>query len=176
DSTNKFTGSYIRPHTNLTEICEGLSLLWRAGVSPSKVVLGPGWYGCTRSSGTLSNAEIKRVLASGAGKESYDATAGVRWLTWNTDQRVSYDDGVNVQQKIALANNLCLGCIMIWALDQDDAKGSSKKDLLGTGPANGISEEAAESYMKQLANATLQKAVASSCYWTLCGGGCNHGL
>lgn len=45
DSSNKFTGPYIRPHTNLTEINDGLSLLWRAGVDPSKVVLGLGWYG-----------------------------------------------------------------------------------------------------------------------------------
>jgi chitinase len=140
DSTNKFTGPYIRPHTNLTEIEDGLSLLWRAGVHPSKVVLGLGWYGrsftladpscnvpngicrfttggtagqCTRSSGTLSNAEIKRVLATGGGVESYDATAGVRWLTWNTNQWISYDDGITIQQKLAKANSLCLGGIMI---------------------------------------------------------------
>lgn len=140
DSGNRFTGPYIRPHTNLTEINDGLSLLWRAGVGPSKVVLGLGWYGrsftladpacnmpngvcqfttgaaageCTRASGVLSNAEIKRLLASGAGVEAYDETAGVRWLTYNTNQWVSYDDGVTAQQKMALANSLCLGGIMI---------------------------------------------------------------
>ncbi|KAL2130498.1 hypothetical protein VTI74DRAFT_6334 [Chaetomium olivicolor] len=42
DSTAKFTGPYIRPHTNLTEVQDGLSLLWRAGVSPSKVALSLG--------------------------------------------------------------------------------------------------------------------------------------
>lgn len=140
DSTNKFTGPYIRPHTNLTEIEDGLSLLWRAGVDPSKVVLGLGWYGrsftladpscnvpngvcmftsggtageCTQSSGTLSNAEIKRILATGTGVESYDETAGVRWLTWDSDQWVSYDDGMTMQQKLRTANSLCLGGIMI---------------------------------------------------------------
>lgn len=140
DSSNRFTGPYIRPHTNLTEIEDGLSLLWRAGIDPSKVVLGLGWYGrsftladsacavpngecrftaggtageCTQSSGTLSNAEIKRILASGAGVESYDETAAVRWLTWNTDQWVSYDDGQTMQQKLAKASSLCLGGIMI---------------------------------------------------------------
>lgn len=77
------TSIQIRPHTNLTEITEGLELLWRAGVDPSKVTLGLGWYGrsftlsdpncntpngicmfsaggnpgeCTQSAGTLSNA------------------------------------------------------------------------------------------------------------------------
>lgn len=28
------------PHTNITEIDEGLDLLWRAGVSPGKVTMG----------------------------------------------------------------------------------------------------------------------------------------
>ena len=140
DSSNRFTGPFIRPHTNLTEIEDGLSLLWRVGVEPSMIVLGLGWYGrsftladpdcnvpngkckftaggapgkCTKSSGTLSNAEIKRVLDSGAGKESYDKEAAVRWLTWDKDQWISYDDGVTMQQKIARANRLCLGGIMI---------------------------------------------------------------
>jgi GH18 family chitinase len=144
DSANKFTGPYIRPHTNLTEIEDGLSLLWRAGVGPAQVVLGLGWYGrsftlrdpscdepngacrftaggapgeCSRSAGTLTNAEIKRVMASNpSAVESYDATAGVRWLRWDTNQWVSYDDGITSQQKIAMANRLCLGGIMIVSL------------------------------------------------------------
>ncbi|KAK1699992.1 hypothetical protein BDP55DRAFT_213442 [Colletotrichum godetiae] len=202
DSTNKFTGPYIRPHTNLTEIEDGLSLLWRAGVSPSKVVLGLGWYGrsftltdpacnipngvcqfssggtageCSRSSGTLTNAEIKRIQASGGVVESYDAEAAVKWMTWDSNQWISYDDGVTMQQKMERANSLCLGGIMIWALDQDNKAGDSMSDLLGIGPANGISTEAAQSYKEQLANATLQQAIASSCYWSLCGEGCHTG-
>lgn len=165
----------IRPHTNLTEIKDGLSLLWRAGVRPENVVLGLGWYGrsftlqdpscntpngicrftggaspgeCTDSSGTLSNAEIKRILDAKQGIEKYDAVAAVKWLTWNTNQWVSYDDGVTIQQKIQAANNLCLGGTMIWAMDQDDSKGSSMNDLLGVGTANGISPEKVEAYKK----------------------------
>ncbi|KAK4870248.1 hypothetical protein LT330_005302 [Penicillium expansum] len=202
DSSNKFTGPYIRPHTNLTEINDGLSLLWRAGVNPSKVVLGLGWYGrsftladpscttpngvcqfttggnageCTRSSGTLSNAEIKRLLAAGTGTESYDATAGVRWLAFDTNQWVSFDDGVTMQQKLAFANSLCLGGIMIWSIDQDNTAGDSMNDLMGIGTANGVSEIAATSFKEQMANATLQNAIASSCYWSLCGGECTTG-
>jgi chitinase len=89
DSTNKFTGPYIRPHTNWTEITQGLDLLWRNNVNPSQVVLGLGWYGrsftltdpscispgctfsaggtpgqCTNSAGTLSNAEITRIISA----------------------------------------------------------------------------------------------------------------
>lgn len=36
------TGPYIEPHTNVTEISAALDLLWRAGVTPGKVVLSQG--------------------------------------------------------------------------------------------------------------------------------------
>ncbi|KAL7621624.1 hypothetical protein AAE478_008950 [Parahypoxylon ruwenzoriense] len=192
----------IRPHTNLTEIKDGLSLLWRAGVKPEKVVLGLGWYGrsftlsdpncrtpngvcqftagaapgeCTASSGTLSNAEIKRILDSGTAVEEYDATAGVKWMTWNNDQWVSYDDGITMQQKIQTANSLCLGGTMIWALDQDNTNGDSMSDLLGVGEANGVTDEESKAYKKQMSNAALQKDIAASCYWSLCGKTCEKG-
>lgn len=48
-------------------------------------------------------------------------------------------------------------------------------DLMGIGTANGVSEAAAASFKEQMANATLQDAVASSCYWSLCGGTCTAG-
>jgi hypothetical protein len=46
---------------------------------------------------------------------------------------------------------------------------------MGIGTANGVSEAAATSFKEQMANATLQSAVASSCYWSLCGGTCTTG-
>lgn len=45
DSASVWAGPYVRPHTNLTEIDEGMQLLWRVNVDPAKVVLGLGWYG-----------------------------------------------------------------------------------------------------------------------------------
>ena len=42
DAQSIFVGPYIAPHTNITEIDAGLDLLWRAGVSPDKVVMGEG--------------------------------------------------------------------------------------------------------------------------------------
>ncbi|ROW14913.1 hypothetical protein VPNG_03305 [Cytospora leucostoma] len=179
DSSDKYTGPYIRPHTNLTEIEDGLSLLWRAGVDPSNVVLGLGWYGrsftladsacttpngiceftaggdpgeCTASSRTLSDAELKRILDSGVGVEGYDETATVRWLTWNTNHGK-----------------------MIWAIDLDNTDGDSMDDLLGIGEANGVTEAEAQEYKDQLNNATLQNDIASSCYWSFCGDTCDNG-
>uniref|UniRef100_A0A093XDC7 chitinase n=1 Tax=Talaromyces marneffei PM1 TaxID=1077442 RepID=A0A093XDC7_TALMA len=200
DATDRYTGPYIRPHTNLTEIREGLDLLWMAGVSPSLVNLGIGWYGrsftladssctepngvckftqggspgqCTNSAGTLSISEIKNIYSSGKPTEYYDSVAAVRWMTWDNDQWVSFDDGITTQQKVQAANDLCLGGILIWAMDMDNSDGDAMNDLLGIGQANGVTEAQATDYKEQLANATLQSAVAASCYWTLCGQPCN---
>ncbi|CAO2656569.1 Nn.00g053720.m01.CDS01 [Neocucurbitaria sp. VM-36] len=202
DSGNKHTGPYVRPHTNLTEIDEGFDLLWRAGVEPSKVVLGLGWYGrsftlanpacntpngvctfseggkpgeCTQSAGTLTNAEINRIIAKGGVTKGYDQKAGVKWITWDSNQWVSYDDGETIQQKLSLANNRCLGGHMVWAVDQDDSASSSTNDLLGIGLANGVSPERAENVKEQLRNATRAAEVGSSCYWTFCGESCQTG-
>lgn len=41
----RYIGKMVGSHTNLTEIKESLDLLWRAGVVPSQVVLGMGFYG-----------------------------------------------------------------------------------------------------------------------------------
>lgn len=39
-----WTGPYLKGHTNLTEIEDGLDLLWRNGISRGKVVIGFGFY------------------------------------------------------------------------------------------------------------------------------------
>ncbi|KAK8067767.1 glycoside hydrolase family 18 protein [Apiospora saccharicola] len=201
DSANRFTGPFIRPHTNLTEIDNGLDLLWRAGVSPEQVTLGLGWYGrsftladpscgvpdgvcrftaganpgeCSNNAGTLTNAEIKRILASGVATESYDEEAGVKWMQWDSNQWVSYDDGVTMQQKMNLANQRCLGGVMIWSIDQDNT-GASMDDMLGIGDANSVPDAIKKGYKDMAAAATRRKAVADSCYWSLCGGQCTDG-
>ncbi len=45
DSTDKYIGSIVGAHTNLTEIDLALDLLWRNNINPSQVVLGLGLYG-----------------------------------------------------------------------------------------------------------------------------------
>jgi len=158
DSTNKFLGPYIAAHTNLTEIDNALSLLWRNNIKPGNVVLGLGFYGrsftladpkcrtagckftsgaragkCTRSVGTLSFAEIQRIVASGA-TVIKDNTAAVKMVVYDTDQWVSYDDAETLKMKIAYANAHCLGGTMVWAVSTDDALGSAAAALsLSTG-------------------------------------------
>ncbi|KAM5453537.1 putative chitinase [Microsporum audouinii] len=147
----------VRPHTNLTEIGEGLDLLWRAGVEPSKVTLGLGWYGrsytledgscsrpgcrfaqggtpgrCTASPGILSNAEIMEIIDEHNLTPIYDKEAGVNWITWDKTQWVSYDNEITFAQKINYANSLCLGGTMIWAIDFDDLAGTTNSYTIGS--------------------------------------------
>jgi GH18 family chitinase len=202
DSTDKFSGPYIRPHTNLTEIELGLDLLWRNYVSPGSVTLGLGWYGrsftlsnpnchtpngvcqfsgggipgmCTNSSGTLSNAEILQILDDTGAIAQFDQEAGVKWINWDEDQWVSYDDGETMQLKVNTANRLCLGGIMIWSVDQDDTYGSSTSDLLGLGKANKVSSKYALQSERNLMQARSDAVNMNSCYWSKCGGDCESG-
>ena len=46
DQNNIWTGLFLKGHTNITEIEDGLDLLWRNGVDSKKVVMGYGFYGC----------------------------------------------------------------------------------------------------------------------------------
>ncbi|KAI9870825.1 MAG: hypothetical protein M1830_003764 [Pleopsidium flavum] len=133
DGTNPYTSKTVAPHTNLTEIDQGLSLLWRNGISPSKVVMGLGFYGrsfslsdpscnvpgcrfsgggdpgnCTRTSGILSNSEIQRIITQYTIKPILDSTAAVKYMSWNADQWVSYDDADTFKLKLDYANSLCL--------------------------------------------------------------------
>ncbi|KAL8887506.1 MAG: hypothetical protein Q9215_004928 [Flavoplaca cf. flavocitrina] len=183
-----------RPHTNLTEIDEGLSLLWRAGVSASNVVMGLGFYGrsfklsspscnkpgctfssgatagaCTGASGILSLAEIDRTIKQYSLTASYDAAAAVKWITWNSDQWVSYDDDQTFKQKSDYARDLGLSGTMVWAVDQ--AATGSNDAYFGAAfyqKSSGLSK-------KSIAIAQTQLDAQSSCYTSFCGKGCAPG-
>ncbi|KAL2785261.1 hypothetical protein BJX66DRAFT_329388 [Aspergillus keveii] len=201
DASNKNSGPFVRPHTNITEIKLGLDLLWRNDVDPSRVNFGLGWYGrsftlkdpacnqpdcifsyggkpgeCTNSSGTLSNSEIRRIITENNLTPTLDAEAAVKWISWDTDQWVSYDDGETIQMKIAEANKLCLGGVLIWAVDLDDLDHTSSNDILGIGPANGVSPADAETFREQKESIERAAAIANSCYWTFCGDDCVEGF
>lgn len=52
----------------------------------------------------------------------YDKTNQVKYVTWNQDQWVSYDDKDTFQAKIKFANGQGLGGLLIWSLDQDTSQ------------------------------------------------------
>ncbi|KAJ8120265.1 hypothetical protein ONZ43_g2982 [Nemania bipapillata] len=140
-------GNHVLAHTNLTEIKLALDLYWRNSIPPGKLNLGLGFYGrsfqltdpscyvpgclfkggaspgpCTQNSGTLSYREIMDVIADNQLTPYYDKTNQVKYVTWGSDQWVSYDDQDTFQAKIKFANSQGLGGLLIWSLDQDTAQ------------------------------------------------------
>ncbi|KAI2734245.1 CAZyme family GH18 [Penicillium roqueforti] len=116
DGNNPYTEAVVQPHTNLTEIKEGLDLLWRNDIDPSKVVLGEAFYGrsftlsessctspgcpfsgggtpgeCTDTAGILSDAEIQNVISENNLTPILEETAAVKYIVWDDNQcSVSY--------------------------------------------------------------------------------------
>ncbi|RGP81325.1 glycoside hydrolase family 18 [Fusarium longipes] len=137
-------GPHALAHTNLTEIHQGLELLWRNNINPERVVLGLGFYGrsftmkspdcleagcefeegakkgkCSGTEGVLSAHEISEIIKDGA-KVTLDEKAGVKIVTWDSNQWVSWDDAETLKMKLDYANEHCLGGTMVWAIDLDD--------------------------------------------------------
>lgn len=140
---NNPIGSIVQAHTNLTEIKLATELLWRVGISPSKVSMGFGFYGrsfqlsssscstpgcsfsggaapgpCSATSGILTYYEIKALLAQNTGLiPTFDTVAAVKYVTFNGNQWVSYDDADTFKLKVAWANGVGIGGSLIWASD-----------------------------------------------------------
>ncbi|GIJ91973.1 hypothetical protein Asppvi_010948 [Aspergillus pseudoviridinutans] len=190
DSSNRYTGPYLKSHTNLTEIDQALELLWRNDINPDHVVLGLGFYGrsftltdpacskpgctfssggnagpCTAAVGTLSYAEIERVIAGGA-KVELDTDAAVKIVTWGGNQWVSYDDADTLKLKLDYSNKHCLGGTMVWAASTDDAQGSAAAALSKLTGRSIISLAATSSSADQV----------QSCQLGECGKQCPNGL
>ena len=189
DSTDKYIGSFMYAHTNLTEIDQTMSLLWRNNIDPDQVVMGLGFYGrsftmqdpgcgtagcpfssggtpgaCTDSAGTLSFAEIEKVVAGGA-KVTLDKAAAVKQVVWNTNQWVSYDDSDTFKMKIDYANQHCLGGTMVWASSLDDAQGTAANALSGVTGRKALSMAAVKRTNDPI----------SACQWGDCDGSCPQG-
>jgi hypothetical protein len=49
--------------------------------------------------GILDYQEITDVISKNNLKPTWDKTAGVKWVTWNSNQWISYDDGDTFAQK-----------------------------------------------------------------------------
>ncbi|GKT49647.1 chitotriosidase-1 [Colletotrichum spaethianum] len=152
-------GSYIYGHTNLTEMSLAFDLFWRNDVPANKLNMGLGFYGrafqladpscnkpgclfkggatkgaCSGESGILSYREIQEVIKVNKIKPVHDKEAGVKYITWNNDQWVSFDDKETFKQKKDLAAKLGLGGYLIWAIDQDDAEMSALAAVLDPKP------------------------------------------
>jgi chitinase len=180
-------GSQVLPHTNLTKIDLAMDLLWRNDVPASKVNLGLGFYGrafeladpacavpgclfkggaakgpCTRNLGTLSYWEIMEIINKYNIKPTYDKESGVKWISWNTNQWVSYDDQDTIQQKIKYTNALGLGGLLIWAIDLDNSQLDALAGVLHPRRLGSLGDVAEDS-------ANWQDINEGWCYFTECG-------
>ena len=198
DAASKYVGPYIAPHTNITEIDAALDLLWRAGVSSSKVVLGQGWYGrsftltdptcnkpngicrfsggatagpCSKASGILDYQEISDIIKSTGAVPVWDKPAGIKYITWNSNQWVSYDDGDTFKQKRDFANSRCLGGLMVWATDQVSQTASN-----GFGGSAAAAGAVVSTSQQASADQSSADHVAGlTCYVADCGQNCKPG-
>lgn len=134
DSNSPWIGAVALAHTNLTEIKMTFDLFWRNNIDPDQLVFGLGFYGrsftmsnpncmtagcpfrrgadpgpCTENEGTLSAAEVRRIIGQGDAKVFLDQEAAVEIVTWDTDQWISYDDLPTFEMKIRYANSRCIG-------------------------------------------------------------------
>ncbi|KAL8836526.1 MAG: hypothetical protein Q9170_002881 [Blastenia crenularia] len=158
DKESKFVGPYVAPHTNITEIDLGMDLLWRSGVTPDRVILGQGLYGrsftladpscntpngvckftgganagpCSNAAGILDKQEIDDIVKKNNLQPTWAHAEGVKWITWDSNQWVSYDDADTFKQKKDFANSRCLGGLMVWAMDQVDQSNSNDLGVNG---------------------------------------------
>ncbi|KAI9775414.1 MAG: hypothetical protein M1839_001109 [Geoglossum umbratile] len=190
DSTDVWTGPYVKAHTNMTEIDASLKLLWRNNINPAKVVLGLGFYGrsfklknpscatagcefsggapagpCTGEAGTLGYTEIMGEIASGA-KPVLDSAAAAQILVYGGDNWVSFDDATTLKMKIDYANKVCLGGTMVWAASLDDTSGSAASAL----------SSATGQIGKSNIGIVIPNNALSICVWTKCAEACPAGF
>ncbi|KAJ7064104.1 hypothetical protein C8F01DRAFT_1229630 [Mycena amicta] len=190
DGTDIWIGPIVEAHTNLTEINAAFELYWRVGVDPSQMVMGLGFYGrsftlaspdcpdpgciwasgadagpCSGQSGILMYNEIQSILKSNDSngqppEPTLDEDAAVKYVVWNTNQWVSYDDADTFAIKMSYAEDRCIGGTMVWSVDQDD---DSYSALNGLYP--GLNASAAGETEKN------DKCFITECDVTSCGDG-----
>ncbi|KAK4982525.1 hypothetical protein LTR50_007700 [Elasticomyces elasticus] len=156
DQHNKFTGPYLEGHTNVTEMDQGLDLLWRNGVKPSNIVLGFAFYGrsftmtdpscskpgctfstsglpgsCTNTGGILSYSEVKSRNNSLSTFTFYDEQSTVKYNVYEGNQWISYNNKQSFFDKKKFLSGRCLNGLMIWAIDQDTQSHVALQGLLG---------------------------------------------
>ncbi|KAJ7155586.1 hypothetical protein C8R46DRAFT_1196404 [Mycena filopes] len=118
-------GFYGRSFTLASADCADPGCIWASGANA-----GP----CSGKAGVLMYNEIQSILGqrddSGATPTpALDEDAAVKYVVWDTNQWVSYDDSDTFAIKMIYANDHCIGGTMIWSMDQDDDSYTALKGL-----------------------------------------------
>lgn len=125
---------------------------------------------CTNAAGILSISEITKIIQDKDPETFLDTEAAVKWITWDDDQWVSYDDEDTFTMKTDYAMDTGLSGFMVWAIDQG-VKGESNTKVsggFGLRAKVGYSDDDVEMVQDYV-------DAADSCYVTFCGGECATG-
>lgn len=198
DKGNKWLGAFLNGHTNMTEITEYLDLFWRNDISASKMNLGLAFYArtftpadkscldpgcmfvsggspgpCTDNVGTLSNAEIDRLLTTAP---IFHPEAAVQVLITD-DYWIAYDDEQSWRLKIDFALSQCFGGVMVWAISQDIPSTSKYARQLASATGWKSPNIASIHRASELSSTddSLPKIKMSQCTWADCGENCPAG-
>ncbi|KAJ7864454.1 hypothetical protein B0H14DRAFT_2736332 [Mycena olivaceomarginata] len=119
-------GFYGRSFTLTSADCQDPGCVWASGAKA-----GP----CSGQSGILMYNEIQSILnqSPDSGAEArmpiFDEDAAVKYVVWDSNQWVSFDDSESFAIKMNYANDHCIGGTMIWSMDQDDDSYTALKGL-----------------------------------------------
>ncbi|KAM5437742.1 putative chitinase [Microsporum ferrugineum] len=198
DIGQKWTGSFLNSHTNMTEIQDALDLLWRNNINPDKVVLGMAFYSrsftmestsctepkcgalsggiagkCSHTTGVLLNPEIQDIIKEKGLTPKLHRNEAVKVVSWD-NQWASFDDEVTWRIKLNVARSQCISNIMVWAISQDDDKDTNAKALV---KAAGREIRAWPDFTAQPSKEPPVKAtVVKLCRWTNCSEDCHKGF
>jgi len=124
----------------------------------------------TGASGILSYAEIQRTITQYSLTPTLDKNAAAKWITWNSNQWVSYDDSETFGLKLQYADSKCLTGTMVWAIDMDSDE-TPAADALNSGS---YGSQSAIDTVQQQVNAQMRYATSSyngatlGIFWTPC--------
>jgi chitinase len=160
EKLNLGVGFYGRSFQLSDPSCFTPGCKFKGGASP-----GP----CTDNSGTLSYREIMAIIEHHGLEAYHDKENAVKYITWNQDQWVSYDDKETFKTKIDYANSVGLGGLLIWSIDQDTDNLDALSALL--------EPKSLSSVRKEASNANFWRdATEPDCYVSDCGGSCKAGF
>ncbi|KAE8306364.1 hypothetical protein BDV41DRAFT_585895 [Aspergillus transmontanensis] len=140
------SGDCLRSHVNLTETNTALSMVTKAGVPSSKIIVGVSSYGrsfkmtepgcsdpmckyvgpesaakpgkCTTTAGYISDAEINRILEENpTTKKTYDVSSDSSILVYDSTEWVAYMDTEIKRTRTEHYRQLNMGGISDWAVD-----------------------------------------------------------
>ncbi|RGP81736.1 hypothetical protein FLONG3_121 [Fusarium longipes] len=166
DSLESWPGSFVKSHTNLTDIQNALDLLWRENVDPKKINMGLSFHArtftlsdpecghagcpfdsggpsqsCTQTVGLMSNSEVSKYTRSHKEVE-FDKSAAVKVIKDHREW-LTYDDDDTWKLKLIYALDHCIGGVMVSSISDDMSNGNFSRQLQS---ATGYHSKAVDTY------------------------------